>query len=126
MISDKFIKVRDWVRVGKQIEAWSRGTITAPGTIAELKDQLPGSVLEIGPGYADNDAIHYSRPPATSQQVSFIIPHKDDIDDPIPPGSYPLPMFYSAMAFGEVDPVIAHGEEFRSCRIADYSASKCM
>ncbi len=126
MTEDRYMIIHDWVRFGQQIEAWSRGTIQPPDTIAGLKTQLPNDVLEIGPGYADDSKVHYCRPPATSQQVSFVIPHKDDIEDGVPSGSYPLPSFYSTMAFGDAAPVIADRDAFRSCRIADYSGNKCM
>jgi hypothetical protein len=65
-------------------------------------------------------------PPAMSDQLSFVIPHAKDISEAIPAGRYPLPRFYSKMAFDDERAKVKDIEGFRSCRIADYSGNKCM
>ncbi len=130
------IVIHDWRAFGEIIKYWSRSPETKPATIKDLKATVPSAVLEVGAGYKDDDAIVYCMPPAMSTALSFVIPHVDDISEPIPAGTYPLPGFYSEEAFDGREPNIAFGateeeaqkraEIFRSCRIADYAGNKCM
>ncbi len=128
MPDDKFMNVLDYAAFGDIIKKWSHGTVAPPPTIADFRAQVPSSVVEIGPGYADTDAIHYAVLPPSSDQVSFIIPHEDDIDFQMPSGAWPLPDFYSELAFNDEPVSVADSDKdvFKSSRIADYSSTKCM
>lgn len=130
------ITIKDWQAFGEIIKGRSRNPATKPATIKKLKEDLDPAILKIGAGYKDDDAVEYLMAPAMKDKLSFVIPHIDDISEPIPPGTYPLPDFYRDKAFGGKEPNIAFGntpdeakaraEVFRSCRIADYAGNKCM
>jgi len=122
------MNVLDYAAFGENIRKWSDGTTVRPDTIAEFRAQVPGTVVEIGTGYGETDPIHFAVLPAATEQISFIIPHKDDIAFPAPSGTWPLPDFYSELAFNDTPVSVANEdkETFKSSRIADYSSTKCM
>lgn len=128
MPSGKYMKVVDHIAFGKIIKGWANEPSTLPNTIKDFRGQVGNAIVAIGTGYDESAEINFVQIPPTLEKVSFVIPHKDDVNAPVPPGTYDLPPFYSELAFDNNPVTLAEADKeiFRSARIADYSAGKCM
>jgi hypothetical protein len=126
--TDKYMTVIDHALFGEIVRGWANDLTTLPATIEDFEGQVDPLIVQIGLGYDRKDPVNFVKIPPTSTTVSFVIPDKDDIKDPVPPGAYELPRFYREMAFFDkpVSVLEKNKELFRSARIADYSAGKCM
>jgi hypothetical protein len=128
--------VVDHAAFGEIVKGWAKDPAKRPRTIKDLKAVVHPQIMEISAGYADDAMIEYLTAPSSQVRPSFFIPHADDIGTPLPEGAYPLPNYYRDKAFYPKEPNIAFGktpeeaaaraEVFRSCRIGDYAAAKCM
>src|SRR5690606_14137633 len=101
---------------------------TPPQTIAEFRQQVPHTVVELGPGFPDDEPVAVLQRPPMAEQLSIVLPAAAELQTPLPTGTWPLPAFYSEIAYGgaPTDVPQVRQSEFRSCRIADYSTGRCM
>ena len=127
MFTTRFFRIHQYDVLGQLIQDWANGTKPRPAKIKDLEAVLQGAA-DIGPGFDRGEDIHYADLPANDKQLCFVIPAKEDIAGPVPSGTWPLPTFYSELAFNDEPVSVSDGNKakFKSSRIADYSASKCM
>ncbi len=128
MTTDRFIRVLQYDLFGAIVRRWAAGQEPVPATVGAFRAAVSATIAEVGPGYADDEAIHIARMPSMEDQLSLVLPDTRDLEGALPAGNWPLPDFYSALAF-EGAPIVvdeADKEAFKSSRIADYCVAKCM
>ncbi len=128
MTPRKDMNVLNFAAMGTFVAQWSNGTLPRPLTVADLRKQVPATVMELGAGYADCDPVDFIDLPAASGNLTFVIPAAEDLNSPAPDWGSSLPDFYSDLAFSgsPVSVVSPNSDDFKSSRIADYSTAKCM
>lgn len=125
-MTTKEIMIHNYEAFGDLIKTWSKGLAIRPKTVAEFKKAIGIKNVTLV-GYADTDPVTFLDLPPSSAGLSFMVPNEADLVKQ-PPPVYPLPDFYGDLAFGGAKAVVApeNREKFRSSRIGDYSAGKCM
>lgn len=121
------MEIHDHYALGEIIKGWSRAPDTRPATVKEFKMQVLATIVDLGSGYKDGDAVAFFDLPETGT-LSVVVPHVNDVNAPAPQTNWGLPNFYSSLAFNSAKPNVKpeDREKFKSCRIADYSTTKCM
>jgi hypothetical protein len=114
--------------LGNLIRLWATGQAPRPVTVGDFRAQVRSDVVLLGPGFPDDEEIQWLEPEPMSRRLSFVIPAAEDLAAEVPAGSYPLPEFYGQLAFGGASSDVPpdRRDDFRSSRIADYSANRCM
>ena len=124
-VEDYSVVIGDWLTFGDLVKFWASNPEAVPQSVGQFKDQVPEAVVRLGMDFKDSDPIQTTHlPPKT--KLSLVLPDPVDLEPLAPGQSYPLPDFYSLMAFDRRPDSIEDTEEFRSCRIADYAMRKCV
>lgn len=128
MTTDRFIRVLRYDLFGDIVRRWAAGQDPVPVTVGDFRAAVSAAIAEVGPGYKDDEALFIARMPAMEDQLSLVLPDTRDLEGALPAGNWPLPDFYSVMAFEGAAIVVeeADKEAFKSSRIADYCVAKCM
>lgn len=109
--------------IGVEVDAFVQNPppgVTIPPAIGRGSD-----VIEIDPAHTEKNIVMSRQ--VNDDDVIMVLPKPTAFSDPLPAGDYPLPDFYSDIAFDGAPENIEDSEKdrFRKMRIGEYVLQQC-
>lgn len=111
-------------KLGQLVRDWVNDPKSRPKSIEELKTTLKtnGVTAEIGSKVESINWVSMEY----SESITILLPPTELLSQD-PPGydGYPLPDFYSQLAFDNKDKNIIQKDKFRASRVGEYTTQRC-